>query len=158
MDYYSSASTHGSLALGGYATNLVALGSSLTTNGSTVTLVIPIGAQFVFTLLSANDTTINLIGQIVATNAITVAPPVIQSINVTNQNAVVAAANATGQSQLLVSTNLATWSPASVTITTNNSGWIIFTHAAELVPAHFSGLNNEKAARTKPVALENGYQ
>ena len=126
FDYYSSVKA-GSLALTGYATNTIAVGSSVSTNGSKQTLVIPIDAQFVFKLLSANDTTIHLTGQIVATNAITAAVPIIQSVGVTNQSVVVAAENATAKSQLLVSTNLANWSPASFTTTTNNSGWIIFT-------------------------------
>ena len=126
LDYYSSY-THGSFALSGYATNTVAIGSTLTTNGSTETLFIPILAQFVFSVLSANDTKVELFGQLVATNLITAAAPLIESISVTNQNVVVAAENATEQSQLLVSTNLAAWSPATVTTTTNSSGWIIFT-------------------------------
>jgi hypothetical protein len=95
--------------------------------GGTRTLVIPIDAQFVFTLLSAKDTTVHLMGQIVATNGIAAAAPLIQSIGVTNQSVVVSAENATLQSQLLVSTNLASWSTASFTATTNNSGRIIFT-------------------------------
>jgi hypothetical protein len=126
LDYHSSVKS-GTLPLTGYATNTVAVGSSLSTNGSTLTLVIPISTQFVFTLISANDTTVNLLGQIVATNAVASAAPIIQSLTFTNQSVVLAAANATGQSQLLVSTNLAGWLPASVTTTTNNLGWIIFT-------------------------------
>jgi hypothetical protein len=126
LDYYASSSLHGSLALSGYATNTVAVGSSVATNGSIRTLVIPIDAQFVFTLLSAKDTTVHLTGQIVATNVIAAAAPVIQSIGVINQNVVVTAENATLQSQLLISTNLAAWLPASFTTTTNNSGGIIF--------------------------------
>ena len=78
LDYYSSIK-EGSVALGGYATNTIAVGSTLTTNGNTQTLFIPINAQFVFTLISTNDSTLDLMGQIVATNLITVAPPVMTS-------------------------------------------------------------------------------
>ena len=102
LDYYSSI-LHGSLALTGYATNTVATGATETINGSTQTLVIPIDATFYFKLISANDTTVHVTGQLVA------------------------AQNAMALSQLQVSSNLTTWSAASVTITTNNSGWIIFT-------------------------------
>lgn len=126
LDYYFTYKS-GSLALTGYATNTIATGATLATNSGQRTLTIPINTTFHFTLLSANDTTVNLIGQIVATNAVASAAPIIQSLTFTNQSVVLAAANATGQSQLLVSTNLAGWLPASVTTTTNNLGWIIFT-------------------------------
>jgi hypothetical protein len=127
LDYYASSSIHGSLALNGHATNTIAVGSSLATNGNTRTLVIPIDAQFVFTLLSAKDTTVHVMGQIVATNSIAAAAPVIQSINVTGQNVVMRAENASLQSQLLASTNLTSWLTASFTVATNVSGGVIFT-------------------------------
>jgi hypothetical protein len=131
LDYYAM-SVHGpykngSVVLGGYATNTVAIGSTLTTNGGTMTLSIPIAAQFVFSVFEPNDTKVQFVGQLVATNAITAAAPLIQSISVTNQSVMVTAENVTGQSQLLVSTNLVGWLPATVTTTTNSSGWIIFT-------------------------------
>ncbi len=126
LDYYSSP-LHGSLALTGYATNTVATGATETVTGSTETLVIPIDATFYFKLISANDTTIHLTGQLVATNVIAPPVPVIRSVALTNHNVLVAAQNATALSQLLVSSNLTTWSAASAAITTNNSGWIIFT-------------------------------
>ena len=62
-----------------------------------------------------------------ATNAVAPPAPVIRSVALTNQNVVVGAQNVTALSQLLVSSNLTTWSAASVTKTTNNAGWIIFT-------------------------------
>jgi hypothetical protein len=93
------------------------------------TLSFPINTTFVFTLLSTGDSSVHLTGQIVATNSIsgTVAAPIIHSLTITNQNIMVAAENATAQSQLLMSSNLTSWLPASVTIKTNGSGWIIFT-------------------------------
>jgi hypothetical protein len=127
LDYYAGTSLHGSLALSGYATNTIAVGSSVATNANTRTLLIPIDAQFVFTLLSAKDTTVHLMGQIVVTNLIAAAAPVIQLFSATSQSVVVTAENVNLQSQLLVSTNLASWSTASFTTTTNNSGAIIFT-------------------------------
>lgn len=126
MDYNSTLKA-GSLALGGYATNAVAGGTTLSTNGGLRTLFLPISAQFLFTILSANDTKLYLSGQIVATNALTVPAPVIESISVTQQIVVVAADNVTGTSQLLVSTNLTAWSPAAANLATNNLGWILFT-------------------------------
>ena len=148
LDYYATSSIHGSLALSGYATNTIAVGSSVATNGSIRTLVIPIDAQFVFTLLSAKDTTVHVMGQIVATNSIAAAAPVIQSINVTGQKVVMMAENASLQSQLLVSTNLASWSTASFTSTTNDSGGIIFTTPMN-GPMRFSGCNNKPGPQTQ---------
>ena len=125
LDYYSTVIS-GSVALNGYATNAIATQATLTSSGSTQTLVIPIDATFRFKLLSANDTTVRLTGQLVATSS-AAAPPIIHFIAVTNQTVTVTAENSTEQSQLLVSTNLTAWLPASATTTTNNLGWIIFT-------------------------------
>ncbi len=121
---YNLVLEHGTLALAGYSTNAIANQASLSTNGNVVQLVIQINTQFSFTLLSSGDTPIDLTGQIVATNSL--APPFINSIVVTNQNAVLTVANATTQSQLLSSSNLISWSPASSTVS-NNGGMIIFT-------------------------------
>ncbi len=124
---YDASITSGSYALNGYGTNAIATGATLSVNGSTQTLVIPVDTTYYFTLLSANDSHVHLTGQLVATaGSVVAAAPIIHSLTFSNQNVVVTAENATTQSQLLVSTNLATWSPASATTTTNGSGWIIF--------------------------------
>ena len=137
LDYYSTIKA-GSVALTGYATNAVAAGATLITNGTKQTLTIPVSAQFTFTVLSPNDTKIILFGQIVATNSLGAAPPLIKSIGVTNQNVVVTADNASTLSQLLVSSNLTAWAPAAgVVITTNNLGWVIFTSPANGARAFF---------------------
>jgi len=60
----------GSLALAGLATNRVTAQATLTTSGDTQTLTIPLTADFYFKLLSANDTTLTLTGQIVATRSL----------------------------------------------------------------------------------------
>ena len=136
-DYYSSIES-GSKSLTGYATNALAAGFTVTTNGGKQTLTIPISAQFAFTVISANDTKVNLIGQIVATNSGAAAPLVIKSIVLSNQNVVVTAGNATIQSQLLVSSNLTAWAPApGVVVTTNASGETIFTAPANGTNAFF---------------------
>ena len=137
LDYYSSLE-HGSKALAAYTTNALAIGSTLTTNGGRQTLTIPVSAQFTFTVLSANDTKLILVGQIVATNSGAAAPLTIESIVLSNQNVVVTADNATMQSQLLVSSNLLAWAPApGVVVTTNASGEIIFTAPKQGTNAFF---------------------
>lgn len=125
LDYYSSIES-GSQTLDNVFTNTVATPATLSTNAGVRTLVIPIDTQFSLTLLSTDDSTVHLAGQIVATNSVAAAIPVIHSLSVTNQSIMVAAENATAESQLLVSTNLIDWTPATATTTTNDSGWIIF--------------------------------
>jgi hypothetical protein len=126
--YYSSATTttnSGSENLNGLSTNSIAIGSTISTNAGVRQLVLQISAQFNYSLLihGINDTTINLTGQLVAN----IAPPIIQSIVNFTPNVVITTQNATAQSVLLVSTNLQNWSAASATISTNNSGMIVFT-------------------------------
>ena len=80
------------------------------------------------TLSDTNNDALTLIGQIVATNSLSASvPPIITRLAVTNnQNLVLTVSNAYAQSQLLSSTNLTTWAPASATIKTNG-GILIFT-------------------------------
>ena len=112
----------GSQSLTGYSTNSIVQGATLTQSGSTQTLTISIQTQFTFSLLSANDTTINLSGQIVAVYA----PPIFNSLVVSNQDLVLSVQNASSHSQLLVSPDLITWTPATSTITTNGAN-IVYT-------------------------------
>ncbi len=126
LDYNYSVSS-GSKALNGYSTNTVATAGTLTTNGTVRKVVIQISTQFVFSLLSSDDTKVLLAGQLVATNTVVVPAPVIESVTVSNQNVMVTAENATSQSQLQVSTNLTAWTTAGFTTATNDLGWIIFT-------------------------------
>ena len=133
FDYYSS-SASGSVALSGDATNSIATGSSISTNGDLVRLVIQINT----TLSDTNNTALTLTGQIVATNSLSASvPPIITRLAVTNnQNLVLTVSNAYPQSKLLSSTNLTTWFPASATIKTNG-GFIIFTTPMSGPPAYF---------------------
>jgi hypothetical protein len=122
FDYNSSLGS-GSLALSGNLTNTVATGSSFSTNGDLLRLVVQINA----TLTATNNSVLTMTGKIVATNSLLVpVPPVITGVFATNQNLVLTVSNATTQSQLLMSTNLSTWSPVSATISTNG-GFVIFT-------------------------------
>ena len=121
FDYYSG-SSGGSNPMSGDATNSIAMGSFISTNGDLVRLVIQINT----TLTDTNSTVLNLAGQIVATNSLSAfAAPVITRLSATNQNWVLTVSNATPQSQLFSSTNLTAWSPVSAT-TSTNGGFIIF--------------------------------
>ncbi len=123
FDYYNIGLQSGSDPMSGNATNSVATGSFISTNGGVLQLVVQIGA----TLLSTNGGVLNLTGEIVATNSLSAfAAPVIIGTVATNQNLVLTVSNATAQSRLLSSTNLTTWSPAGATISTNG-GLILFT-------------------------------
>jgi hypothetical protein len=123
FDYYSSVK-HGTLDLAGDSTNSIANEGSLTTNGNVMTLAIQINTEFTFTLISSGDTLLDLTGQLVATNVIPA--PIISSIVVTNQDALVTVENALADSQLQTSSNLTAWSAASVT-TSNNLGLTFYT-------------------------------
>jgi len=126
FDYNSSVKS-GSFDLNGYSTNTLASGATVSTNAGVRMLTIQINAQFEFTVISANDSSIDLTGQLVATNAVATAPPVIDSVTIDSQNVAVTTENTTAQSLLQVSTDLATWSTATVTVTTNGLGMIVFT-------------------------------
>jgi hypothetical protein len=64
------AAKKGSIDLTGITTNAVTTKATLTTNGNTQTLTIPVSADFLFKLLAANDTQLTLAGQLVATRTI----------------------------------------------------------------------------------------
>jgi len=118
-------SMSGAKPLSGYATNAVASQATLATSGAQQTLTIPIDATFVFTLVSANDTTVNVKGQLVATRA-TTAPLAIQSIKVQAHTAMLQWQSAPGeQFQVQSSTNLSTWqtNAANVTSATGTYTW-----------------------------------
>jgi hypothetical protein len=123
FDYYNIGLQSGSDPMSGNATNSVATGSFISTNGGVLQLVIQIST----TLLGTNNGVLNLTGQIVATNSLSAfAAPVITGMVATNQNLILSVSNATAQSQLLSSTDLTTWSPAGATLSTNG-GLILFT-------------------------------
>jgi hypothetical protein len=117
----------GSKNLNGYSTNTLVSGATVSTNAGVRTLSIQINSQFVFTVLTANDSTIDLTGQLVATNAIATAAPFLDSITINSQNVVLTTENTSAQSSLQVSTDLITWTAAPATVTTNGSGMIVFT-------------------------------
>lgn len=115
---YRLALQGGSISLSGNFTNSIATGSFISTNGSSLQLVIQINT----TLSGTNNSTLTLTGQIVATNSLSVfAAPVITGLVITNQNLVLTVSNVTAQSRLLSSTDLTAWTPANATLTTNGT-------------------------------------
>lgn len=127
FDYSYGDFEEGSADLTGDSTNMIADGAILSTNDGVRTMTLQINSQFQFMLITVNDSIINLTGKLVATNAAPLPPPVILSIAKNDQYAIVTTENATAESSLLSSTNLAAWSPTSATITTNGAGMIVFT-------------------------------
>jgi hypothetical protein len=115
----------GSKLLAGNATNNVAALATLTTVGSQQTLTLGVNAKFTFTLLSANDTIVNVAGQLVATRS-TTAPLVIQTPTVTNQAVTLKWQSPAGQFyQVLSSSNLQTWqtNASNITSASTNYTW-----------------------------------
>jgi hypothetical protein len=73
----------GAIALAGLATNRVTAQATLATSGNIQTLTIPLTADFFFKLVSANDTTLTITGQIVATRLLGV--PGLPRLSVTRE-------------------------------------------------------------------------
>ncbi len=118
-------SKSGSNALSGYATNTITTSSKLETAGDVQTLTIPVDATFYLTLVSANDSTVRLIGQLVATRSVA-APLVIQTPELQNQTVTLRWQAAPGQTfQVYACQNLLDWQmvAASVTSTSNTYTW-----------------------------------
>jgi hypothetical protein len=99
--------------------------ATLTTVGSQQTLTLGVNAQYTFTLLSTDDTTVTVAGQLVATRT-TTAPRVIQSLSVTNQAVPLGWQSLAGQFyQVLSSSNLHTWqtNASNITSASTNYTW-----------------------------------
>jgi hypothetical protein len=107
--------------LRGYATNAIATLSSLTTSGTQQTLTIPVNATFVLSLLSANDSSFTVKGQLVATrNA--AASLTVQSIQVQHQVVSLQWQSPPGQQfQVQSSPNLQTWQTTASNITSSTT-------------------------------------
>ena len=111
----------GFAALSGYGTNTITSLASLTNVGGQQVLALPIQAKFILSLLSTNDTTINLSGQLVATRPLGI-PLVIESFTVQNQTVAFQWQATPGQQfQVQSSGNLQSWQSGPM-ITTPASG------------------------------------
>ena len=123
LDYIVSGlvNKHGAYLLTGYATNKVTSLGSITTSGNQQVLSIPVDATFYLSLLSANDTTIRLQGQLVAAQSAQGAFTV-QPVTVSNQKLVLQwQANPGTQVQVQSTTNFSLWQ-TNATIVTPASG------------------------------------
>jgi hypothetical protein len=118
LDYNAGFLGSGSKTLSAYSTNNILDGATLTSSGSIQTLAISINAQFTFSLLSSGDTTLNIVGQLVATSS---PAPLIDTIVLSKSTVVLTVQNATGQSQLQSSPDLIAWTPAASIVTTNGT-------------------------------------
>jgi hypothetical protein len=121
-------STHGSDVLSGYATNKVTSLASLATVGNQQVLTIPVDATFLLKLVSPNDTTIRLQGQLVAVQSTQTALQV-QSLAIQNQSILLQWQGQPGsQFQIQSSTNLSRWQ-TNAAIVTPASGTYTWTGA-----------------------------
>jgi hypothetical protein len=137
LDFAATTGQMGAAALTGSATNTSPNNASLTSTGNVQRLRLPIDATYPIGSGELAGTTLRFAGQIVATRVL---PPLITSIVVTNETAVVTAAYASLQSQLQSSTNLVGWVRASVTAI-NVNGLIVFT-APATAPIQFFRVQN----------------
>jgi hypothetical protein len=119
------ASTSGTKVLDGLSTNGVTTGASLTNSGSILTLVLPVDAMRVFTLISTNDTTLRLRGQLIAT-APAGEPPLVVSIRIEGEQIILEWPSSSGQTFGVETTqDFSGWVPASGTIVvgTDKTTW-----------------------------------
>ncbi|MGA2867712.1 MAG: hypothetical protein ABSF34_00935 [Verrucomicrobiota bacterium] len=124
IDYLSpSLGENGSDNLVGDLADASSMTATLTTNSEVQILTIPVNMTFTPGSGALDGSTLNMVGQIVATNSL--ALPLINSIEITNQTVTLSVANVTAQSQVLVSTNLDNWQVQTATVT-NLSGLTIF--------------------------------
>jgi hypothetical protein len=86
----------GAKPLSGYATNQISTEATLTTNANQRTLTIPVNATFVLSLTSPDDTSLTIVGQLVATST-AMAPPAIQSIKISGTTVTLQWQGAPGQ-------------------------------------------------------------
>ncbi len=111
--------------LKGYATNAIATLSSLTNSGTQQTLTIPVDATFVLSLLSANDSSFTVKGQLVASSS-AVVPLTIQPLQIQNQVVTMQWQSAPGQLfQVQSSPNLQGWqiNASNITSATTSYTW-----------------------------------
>jgi len=114
----------GSTNLIGQTNNNSTAFATLSTTGNVQTLTIPVNIQFTFSLLAADDTILNVAGQLVATGPTMpamVQPPTVQTQVVTLRWR----APAGQQFQVQSSTNFVTWRTNAVNVTsaTTNYTW-----------------------------------
>jgi hypothetical protein len=123
----------GTKLLTGYATNNVAILATLSTAGTQQTLSVGVNTQFQFSIVSANDTILNVVGQLVATRG-TTAPLVIQPPTVVNHTVMLNWQAAAGQFYKVQSTsNLQTWqtTASNVTAASTNYTWTATNNAPQ---------------------------
>jgi hypothetical protein len=137
IDYNDGIGDQGSQPLGGNTTNTAAAASSLTVTAGVQTLAIPIQTTYVVGSGNFAGTSLTFSGQLVAARIL---PPLINSLLVTNQMALLTVTNATAQAQLLISSNLTTWSAASATVS-NAAGLTFFKTPVAGPVAFFRVLN-----------------
>ena len=110
-------SLSGSQPLTGYATNEISTSGSLATVGSQTVLTLPISAKLYLSLVTDNDTLIQLDGQLVATLGAS-PPPLVASITIQNQQVSLQwQAPANQQFQVQSSTDLTAWQTNAIGIT-----------------------------------------
>jgi hypothetical protein len=121
------ASGSGSTALTGQATNGSTASATLSTTGNLQVLTIPVNTQFTFSTASPDDTILNVVGQLVATEPRTPAVvPILQSPTVQSQIVTLRWQAPAGQQfQVQSSTNFVTWQTNGVNVTsaTTNYTW-----------------------------------
>jgi hypothetical protein len=115
--------TNGVASMSGYATNNHSSMGTLGTTGNVQTLTIPVNATFLLSLLSTNDTTVVVSGNVVATRTVE-ATLFIQSFIYTNQTVTLLWSNAPNLTyQVQSATDLPHWRTNATGITSSSSSY-----------------------------------
>lgn len=120
FDYNAGALGRGNKKFGGLLTNRVSVAGTLTQSGGQKRLVIAVETDIKFTVLSQNDSTVHLSGQLVATEG--GGGPAFSLIAFgTNNTLTITVEGAGAQPILESSTDLINWTPRSAQVTSNGT-------------------------------------
>jgi hypothetical protein len=126
LDYDSFITGKGSESLASRGTNETATVGTLVQSNGTQTLTIALDAVFTFGLVSDNDTTLRLSGQLVATSGEGPDAPSIVGNEIVDGQFRITVSGGTAQSQLEGSTSLTVWTAVQATVTPGPDGTQVY--------------------------------
>ena len=120
LDYDAGFLGKGSRKLASNGTNQTATVGKVVDNKGVQTLTIALDAAFSFSLITENDSPLQLKGQLVADNAPTQVSQNITGIEIVDGQVRLTVTGTSASTRLESSTDLVTWSPAEATVTETN--------------------------------------
>lgn len=124
MDYLATGPSpnSGSSALTGSSGNGSSPNATLVTSGTTQTLTIPVNITFTTTVISANDTTLHIQGQLVATRSTATVALTPMQISLSGNNITLSWISVVGEKNRIETTdNLKTWATLEASVTSSTT-------------------------------------